>query len=239
MGNRKTIIAIHGAGMTGAVWGGIVPHLLDHSFRALTLPGHDPKSGTAPLESIAAMAEWVKGKLDGQAQDVVLLGHSMGALVALAAADAKEVAGVALLGAGTKMPVNADLLKTARETPNEAIGMVIKWGVFPGHPQVGAVRTVLGSFMHNVESAAIGCDLAACNDFANGAALAKDLAKPALVLAGENDKMCKAEEAEQLAKTLPKGHYAALKECGHMMMVEKPMDTAREVNAFIAAQLGA
>ena len=74
------------------------------------------------------------------------------------------------------------------------------------HPQVGAVRTVLGSFMHNVEPAAIGCDLAACNDFANGAALAKALAKPALVLAGENDKMCKAEEAEQLAKTLPKGH---------------------------------
>lgn len=237
MGIRKTIIAIHGAGMTAGVWGGLAPHLLDHSFRPLTLPGHDLKTGTALLPDIAAMAAWVRERLEGHPQDVMLVGHSMGALVALAAADAPSVVAVGLLGAALKMPVNPDLLKSAKETPNDAIGLIIKWGVNPAHPQVGAVRTVLGSLMHAANPAAVGCDLAACDSFTDGQACAAALRKPALVLSAEHDKMAKAIDGEALAKAIPGGEYRLLKDCGHMMMVEKPIDTAREMRDFISARL--
>lgn len=233
---RKSIIAIHGAGMTGGVWGGLAPHMLDHSFRALTLPGHDPQNNAPLLADIAGMAAWVKGRLEGQ-QDVVLVGHSMGALVALAAADMPCVSGIAMLACAEKMPVNADLLKSAKETPNEAIGMIIKWGVYSGHPQVGAVRTVLGSLMHGTNPAAVSNDLAACDAFKDGASLAKSLAKPTLILAGEHDKLARASDGEALAKIIPSADYQMLKECGHMMMVEKPIDTAQAIKAFIAAKL--
>ncbi|MDI1228233.1 MAG: alpha/beta fold hydrolase [bacterium] len=235
--NRKTIVALHGAGMTGAVFGGMAPHLLEHSFRALTLPGHDAKADSKLLPDIAAMAAWVRSRLDNGPDDVVLVGHSMGALVALAACDAPQVKGVLLMGAAAKMPVNADLLKTAVDTPNDAIGMIVKWGIYAGHPQVGAVRTVLSSIMHAANPEAVGVGLAACNDFANGDHLAKAVKIPALVISGDQDKMVKPADAEGLSKIIPGAEFIALKDCGHTPMVEKPIDTAHILRDFIAAKI--
>ncbi len=235
--NRKTIVALHGAGMTGAVFGGMAPHLLDHSFRALTFPGHDVKSGAGLLADIAAMAAWVKSRLENGPDDVVLLGHSMGALVALAACDAPQVKGLVLVGAAAKMPVNADLLKTAVDTPNDAIGMIVKWGIYAGHPQVGAVRTVLASVMHGANPHAVGIGLAACNDFSDGETLAKQVKIPALVISGDQDKMVKTSDAEALSKLIPGAAFSVLKDCGHTPMVEKPIDTAQVLRDFIAAKI--
>ncbi len=231
---RKTLVAIHGAGMNAAVWGGITPHLLDCGLRALSLPGHDPKAGGALIPDISGMAAWVRQRLDGTPPDsVVLMGHSMGALVALAAAADPCVSGLVLLGTAARMPVNPELLKTAQEKPAEAIGAIIKWGVDPAHPQVGAVRTVLGSLMHGIDPKAVANDLAACEAFKDGEELARRINRPALVLAGQHDKMIKPAESEKLAGFLPQGHYHLLTDCGHMMMVERPIETAHEIKDFI------
>lgn len=235
--NRKTIVALHGAGMTGAVFGGMAPHLLDHSFRALTFPGHDAKADSSLLPDIAGMAAWVKSRLDNGPDDVVLVGHSMGALVALAACDAPQVKGIVLIGAAAKMPVNADLLKTARDTPNDAIGMIVKWGIYAGHPQVGAVRTVLSSVMHAANPDAVGTGLAACNDFRDGEDFARQVKIPALVISGDQDKMVKTADAEALSDLIPGAQFSLLKECGHTPMVEKPIDTAQILRDFIAAKI--
>lgn len=238
MGNqRKTIVALHGAGMTGAVFGGMAPHLLEHSFRALTFPGHDVKSGTGLLPDIAGMAAWVKSRLENGPDDVVLLGHSMGALVALAACDAPQVKGIVLLGAAAKMPVNADLLKTAVDAPNDAIGMIVKWGIFAGHPQVGAVRTVLSSIMHAANPDAVGVDLAACNNFKDGETLAKTVKIPALVISGDQDKMVKTADAQAFAQSIAGAEFGVLKDCGHTPMVEKPIDTAQVLRDFISVKI--
>jgi pimeloyl-ACP methyl ester carboxylesterase len=231
---RKTLVAIHGAGMNAAVWGGITPHLLDYGLRAFSLPGHDPKAGGALIPDIAGMAAWVRQRLEGALPgSVVLMGHSMGALVALAAASDPCVAGLVLLGSAARMPVNPELLKTAREQPAEAIGLIIKWGVDPAHPQVGAVRTVLGSLMHGIDPKAVGNDLAACDAFKDGEELAKKIPLPALVVSGQHDKMAKASEGEKLAGLLPRAHFHLLPDSGHMMMVERPIETAHEIKDFI------
>lgn len=233
--SRKMLVAIHGAGMNAAAWGGMAPHLLDHAFRPVSLPGHDPKAGGELIPTISGMADWVRQRLSGtQADSVILVGHSMGALVALAAAPDPSVAGVVLMGTAARMPVNPDLLKTAQEQPNEAIGMLIKWGVDPAHPQVGAVRTVLGSIMHAVDPKAVANDLAACNNFTDGEELAKKTTKPALVIAAQHDKLTKPAEGEKLAGLLPRAHYHMLTDCGHMMMIERPIETAHEIKDFIS-----
>lgn len=235
---RKTLVAIHGAGMNAGIWGGMAPHLLEHAFRPVSLPGHDPRAGGALIPDIKGMAAWLRQRLDGSLPgSTILVGHSMGALVALAAADDPCVSGLVLMGAAARMPVNPELLKTAREQPNEAIGMIIKWGIDPAHPQAGAVRTVLGSLMHGVDPKAIGNDLAACDNFAEGEELAKKVTVPVLVLAGQHDKLARAAEGEKLSKELPQAHYHLLTDCGHMMMVERPIETAHEIKDFITNQM--
>ena len=83
---------------------------------ALDLPGHGRSAGPA-LTSIAEMAAWLIRFLDaaGIAQ-AALCGHSMGALIALAAAASApdRVRRLALLGVAARMPVHPDLLAAAR-----------------------------------------------------------------------------------------------------------------------------
>src|SRR5690606_12043151 len=108
------LLAVHGAGMNAAVWGGVAPHLAaaGHGhFQAVTLPGHGA-DGSAALDGIDAMARWLCARIDALPgnERVILLGHSMGALAALAAAHHPRVAGTVALGAADRMPVHPDLL---------------------------------------------------------------------------------------------------------------------------------
>ena len=81
---KKMIVAVHGAGMGAWAWNALAD-AIDFPFQSLTLPGHG--LGGALLPGIPAMADWVKEQLTGQEKDsLVLMGHSMGGLVAMEAA---------------------------------------------------------------------------------------------------------------------------------------------------------
>ncbi len=234
---RKTIIAIHGAGMNASVFGGLAPLLGDdHVFHAITLPGHDVEGTSVRgdlLYSIQTMADWVKERIDTSEGQVVLLGHSMGALVALQAANAPGVESVILMGCAASMPVNADLLKGAKDNPGETIRMMLKWSVYPEGAQAGTVKAVLETMMRSVNPKALSADLEACNAFAEGSNLAAKLHKPVLVLSATHDKMTRAMEGEGLSRLLPEATYKVIGGAGHMMMVEQAFETATEIKAFL------
>ena len=126
------IVLIHGAGMDHSVWT-LQSRSLAHRGRnvlALDLPGHG-RSGGAPLASIDEIASWVLRVLDAAGCDsAALVGHSMGALVALAAAAARpeRVRGLVLLGAALSMPVHPDLLRAARAGDPSAADFITSWG---------------------------------------------------------------------------------------------------------------
>lgn len=227
---RYTITAIPGAGFGAGIFGGLVPHLIDYPMDAISLPGHDKRVAGPALATIADMAAIVRGNCDGlPGKSVILLGHSMGALVAMEAASHQAVAGLVLLGAAAKMPVNKDFLTAARDDPGSAFEMMIKWSVFRDHPQAGAVRIVLSSLLREAENGVLYADLAACNAYAGPS----DIGKPAAVISGSHDKMASAEEGQKLAGMLG-GTFAHIENCGHMMMVEKPLETAVEIKKFIS-----
>ncbi|HEY7689755.1 MAG TPA: alpha/beta fold hydrolase, partial [Dongiaceae bacterium] len=82
------VVFIHGAGMDHTVWALQTRYFAHHgrSVLAVDLPGHG-RSGGPPLRSIGALAAWITGALDAAAvAGAALVGHSMGALVALEAA---------------------------------------------------------------------------------------------------------------------------------------------------------
>src|SRR5258708_34649245 len=92
-------------------------------------PGHGASQGP-PLATIDALARWVDRLLaELGVPAAILVGHSMGAAVALASAAASSrVAGLALLGAALRLPVHPDLMAAAVADRREASDLVASWG---------------------------------------------------------------------------------------------------------------
>jgi pimeloyl-ACP methyl ester carboxylesterase len=81
----RTLVLLHGAGSTGAVWQRQLRHFAQrHSPVAFDWPGHGRSSGTEALPSVAAYAEFTLALLDRLGiSSAVLVAASMGGLVAL------------------------------------------------------------------------------------------------------------------------------------------------------------
>lgn len=219
--------------MHAGIWGGILGGL-DLNCDALTFPGHGV-GDSALLPSIEQMGAWLSRELDShKPQSVVLMGHSMGALAALEAARHPSVAALVLMGAAARMPVHPEMLAQAKEDPDTAVDMILKWGVSPVHEQVFAVRNMIKAMMAQAGASALLNDLTACNAYARGPAMAEGTGLPALILAGMDDKLTKPAAAQELALLLGAGaQFHQLRDCGHMPMVERPAEAAKEINTFI------
>lgn len=225
---QQTFIYIHGAGMNSGVWRDLAA-LLPGNHVFIDLPGHGAQKGPA-LPTIDEMAVWVS-QIMREHKNIVLIGHSMGALVALAAAAIAPVQALVLLSANAQMPVNPQLLQTATQNPDEAAGMILKWGIAKTAPSF--VREKLEPMMKTTAPGVLASDLAACNEWQKTVPLAKEIKGSVLVLAGAEDKMTPSAKADDLATLFLRGKSIALSGAGHMLMVENPKETARLILDFI------
>jgi pimeloyl-ACP methyl ester carboxylesterase len=242
---RPTILFVHGAGMDGSVWPLQARHFAYRGWNALAvdLPGHgrsEPPEDSG-LASIEAMGSWLSRLIEKLgAQDARLVGHSMGALATLEAAAqvGEKLGGIALLGAAPAMPVHPALLDAAARPGPIAPELICDWGFGPaGH--FGGHRSP-GSWMQGHALALLGrsagpllhADLAACNAYRGGLQAAGKIACPALVVAGELDRMTPARQGARLAEATLGARFVALPACGHMMMVEQPDATLDVVIEF-------
>ncbi|CAO3413338.1 alpha/beta fold hydrolase [Azospirillum doebereinerae] len=245
---RPAVVLLHGAGMDHTVWSLQSRFLAHHgrSVLAVDLPGHG-RSGGAPLSSIAELADWVPALLDAAGLPrAALIGHSMGALVALdtAARHPDRVESLALLGVAERMPVHPDLLAAAAAGEPSAVELVIGWGHGPrghtgGNPTPG-LALIPGSrrLMGSVTPGVLGVDLAACNAYAQGAASADAVACPALLLLGALDRMTPAKAGRSLAARIKSSHVVTLPATGHMVMTEAPDATIDALTPFLGLRRG-
>ncbi len=141
-----TVLLVHGAGMDHTVWALQGRHLAFHGWNALAvdLPGHGRSRTLQPLATIEAIADCL-ADLIGEHAPVALVGHSMGALAALATAarHPDRAASLCLLGAALKMPVHPELLALAAAHDPKAVELMCDWAFGPrgqtgGNPPPGA-----------------------------------------------------------------------------------------------------
>jgi pimeloyl-ACP methyl ester carboxylesterase len=240
------VIFLHGAGMDRSVWSGQLRYFANHGWAALALdlPGHGRSEGPA-LPDIPAMADWVGQVMEAAGiGKAALVGHSMGALVALsvAARHPEKVSALALLGAALAMPVHPDLLAAAERGNHAAIDSMVNWGVGkPAHigGHVAPGLWVAGASLRLLERgnyAALANDLAACNDYAQGREDAAKVLVPALVVLGAADRMTPPRAGRALAEALPDPRAVDMPGAGHMMMVEKPDATLDILKDFLAGE---
>ncbi len=225
------VVFVHGAGMDHTVWALPARHFARKGLRvaAPDLPGHGRSAG-APLASIVAMSEWLGRLLDAlEIAEAVVVGHSMGSLVAwrFAMDNAERCRSLALLGTSMPMPVTNLLLDAAADNHHAAIDMANAWTHSPGGA-LGANANpgvwMLGAGERLLERSGAGvfhADLAACNGF-NASASHGRVACPALVIAGDDDRMTPAKAGLDVASHLPNARIVRLPGCGHAMLNERP-----------------
>ncbi len=231
-----TAVFIHGAQNDHSVWGLQTRYFAHHGFSVLAvdLPGHG-RSGGPALARVEAMADWLNALLDAAgAKQVILIGHSMGSLIALEAASRQptRVAGVALVGTAYPMKVSPLLLETARDREPVAIDMVNLWSHSsiaqkpsapgPGFYVQGGSRRLMQRISQRNPDQVFFTDFSACNDYANGEQAAATLSCPALFLLGRKDLMTPPKAATSLSSTLPGAKTVVLDGSGHALMAEQP-----------------
>ncbi len=229
---RPSVLFVHGAGMDHTVWNMQTRWFAHHGRNALAidLPGHGRSAGPA-LASVEAMADFVPKLLDAAgASSAAIVGHSMGALVALSAAarHPARVRALGLIGAAALMPVHPKLLEAAAKDDPAAVAMIADWA-FGRRAQLGGARApgawMVGGGVRLLERAAPGVlsrDLLACDSYKNALDSARAVRCPAMFVLGTVDRMTPAAGARALIEAVADARVRELAGAGHMAMIEAP-----------------
>jgi pimeloyl-ACP methyl ester carboxylesterase len=238
-----TVVFVHGAEHDHSVWILQSRYLAHHGYGvlALDLPGHGRSAGPA-LASVEDLAEWLIALLDAAlVKQAVIVGHSMGSLIALecAARRPDRVAKIALLATAYPMMVSADLLQATKDDEPRAQDIVNIWShsayaQYPNNPGPGF--WVIGEnlrLMQRQKPGVMHVDFAACNAYAGGTEAASKVRCPALFLLARRDAMTPARAAQDFAKTVKGAKVVVIDGSGHNMMGEKPDEVLDALLAFL------
>ena len=230
-----TILFVHGAGNDHSVWQMPARYFAYHGRSSLAgdLPGHGRSGGKAPA-TVEAMVDWLQRVVEAFSfGELSIAGHSMGALVALAAAARMpdKVKSLGLLGIATKIGVHPELLAAALRNDRLAIDLITTWGFSP-ESQVGG-NLVPGVWMtgggtqllERIPDGVLWNDLAACDAYEDAPSMARQVTCPTLVLLGSRDLMTPQKGGHALATDIADARTVVLEGCGHMMLVERPNET--------------
>lgn len=231
-----TAVFVHGAQNDHSVWILQTRYFAHHGFNVLAvdLPGHGRSKGPAPT-SVEAHADWLLALLDAaNVPSVILIGHSMGSLIALEAASRAptRVSRLALVGTAYPMKVSEALLDASLNDEQKAFDMVNIWShstiaqkpSCPGpgfYAMGGAVRLNQRIARINPDHV-FHTDFVACNAYANGEQAARSIKCPTLFLLGDLDLMTPARATGTLIDAIPHCNVVQVANCGHQLMAEQP-----------------
>jgi len=228
--NLPALILMHGAGAASQQWPYRLRRLPGWQVFSPDLPGHGRSGGQVErkIEGYAArVLEWMEAV---SIERAVLVGHSMGAAIALAMAiqAGEKVRGLILLGAAARFPVNPMLLEKLSVPlwAQEGVNLIVKWSFSKGADQ--RLRQDYFKQLIANQAGVVHNDFAACSVFDVTARLS-EIRQPVWLLCGEEDVMVPLRLSQELAGAIPKAKLRLLSHCGHMFFQEHAAETAAAI----------
>jgi pimeloyl-ACP methyl ester carboxylesterase len=233
---KPTMVFVHGAGLDHSSFLLQSRYFAYHGWNVLAvdLPGHGRTPGS-PISSVKGMAEWVLKAVP--AEKLSIVGHSMGALVALecAASAPSRVERIAMIGVAYPMKVGEAFLDAAKRDHYDAFDMHTIWGHAAQVP-LGRDPTpgmwMYGDTQARLERLAPGVlynDLKACNDYL----FEGEIACPALFILGKRDVMTPPRSAKSIQEKISGAKTVLVDFSGHALMAEAPDATLDALIDFL------
>ena len=263
----STIVLIHGAGGQEIDWPkawrstnvqsklmGLTPSnhgvirlfnagLDDYSIYAVDLPGHGKSDGSSK-SSIDEYSRDIIDFLDAmELENVCLVGHSMGAAIALNASLSHcwRICSVVAIGGASKMIVSDAILKGLQTTFEETVDNIVKYS---WHKKTGAIadsQKMAAYFREKAKqrildagSKTVHGDFLACSRFDLGDRLG-EISIPVLVIASDCDRMVPYNVSQEMARKLPNAKFVSLEGCGHFQHIEQTSRVATELSCFLSS----
>jgi pimeloyl-ACP methyl ester carboxylesterase len=225
---------VHGAGASSAIWMMALARAARLTYAvAIDLPGHGP-SPRAPGDAAVTITAYrdAVGLLAASLclGPSVLVGHSMGALVALAAALAwpDKVRGLVLCGAAARLPVDDELVHLIRHDHARVPAWLADHGLSPAAKPAIRRGFVAAGVAAPRETTLADFEALRAPDADLGAQLDK-LACPIIWLDGADDRLAPTTLAPR------PGQVRTLAGVGHLVPIEAPGAVAEALGELLPA----
>jgi len=232
--SRPPVILIHGAGGIHLSWPPQVRRISDQHIFAPDLPGHGKSEGIG-RQTIEGYSDDVAAFMDAiQLKKAVMVGHSMGSAIALTLAlkHPKRVAGLGLIGGGTKLRV-APVILEGLGNPNAFLPTVQMINENSFGPQTPPrIIELAGKRMAETRQSVLYGDFLACNAFDVSGRLGK-ITVPTFVMCGTEDRMTPLKNSGALRDEIAHAQLEVVDGAGHMVMLEQPDAAADLISRFM------
>ena len=228
------VLLIHGAGGTHLHWSPEIRRIPGYHILAPDLPGRGKSKGVG-AQTIEEYVEAILRFMDSiRLRPAVVVGHSMGGAIALTLAlNAPErVRALGLFGTGARLRVAPAILDGLSNTASfpATVQLINQWAFSPRtSPRLKELAT---QRMQETRPTVLHGDFLACNLFDVFSRL-EEITIPALILCGAEDKLTPPRYSQFLHEKLPQATLRIIEGAGHMVMLEKPAESAKALREFL------
>lgn len=243
---RRVLVCLHGVSACAEVWRDLLPALAAPGRRVVAwdMPGYGASPSIEPLD-FAALAAALECLLDavGVAR-AVLLGHSLGGMIALEAAARLPQRFEALVLACTTPAFGAPAGAAQQAFLEQRLGPLdrggdmasLAAGLIPAMAGPDAPESLLEAhrrLMAAIPAAGYRAAIRALVHF-DRRALLPQLGCPVLCIAGAADRIASPLVMRRMAERIPAGRFEELPGAGHLAPFEQPDAFVRRLEAFLA-----
>ncbi|HZU69359.1 MAG TPA: alpha/beta hydrolase [Ktedonobacteraceae bacterium] len=218
------IVFIHGSGDSARIWRPQIDYFGTERAFAIDLPGHGKRPDSLPEEvSVMDYARAAHNTIFDELQldHPVVAGHSLGGAIALAMGleYGSELGGLILIGTGARLRVHPDLLKGARETPQQTNLQMQRLALATTTDP--AILNGPADEQAKTEPNMLYRDLTACNIFDVMARL-DEIHLPTLIICGTEDRLTPVKYSDYLHNHIAGSTLITIPQAGHYVFREQP-----------------
>jgi len=233
---RPPVLLIHGAGGHHLYWPAQIRRMRDQRILGIDLPGHGKSEGIGRDRIEDYVEDVVEFMHAAGLNAAIWIGHSMGGAIALRAAleHPRSVLALGLVSTAACLPVDPRVLDYAsRETTFTLATQMIGQRSFSPAADARLQASAMER-MQEMRPTVLHGDLVACESFDVSSRLG-EIRVPTIIVCGEDDHMIEPGRLDSLQAGILGSDLRRLPGAGHMVMLERPGDTADILAPFAAS----